>query len=366
MDHESMSQIKQQEDKMAENASNKRKWEGANGRSSSQQQKKEPKNPSLESETEKAEVTCHECGMLGHYKSDCPIWRCQNRVNKYWKEKAHEDSSIWLQKALGTRLDMSMAYHPQTDGQNVRLTGPEIIHEITEKVVQIKSRIQAARDRQKSYTDMRHKPLEFQVGDKVMWKVSPWKRGYPFWHTREAEPKKCLSDESLVVPFVEIHIDDKLHFVEELVEILDQEVKRLKQSGFEDPDHPDKVYKLLSDEFEKLMKDKFQMSSMGELTFFLDGDAADVDEHLYRSIIGSLMCLTASMPDIMFVVCACARFQVSPKTSHLLAVKRIFRYLKGKPSLGLWYSKDSPLELVAYTDSDYAGATKIGKSTMDG
>ncbi|GJW45404.1 putative ribonuclease H-like domain-containing protein [Tanacetum coccineum] len=126
--------------------------------------------------------------------------------------------------------------------------------------------------------------------------------------------------------------------------------------------------------FEKLIKDKFQMSSMGELTFFLglqvqqkedgmfisldkyvaeilkksnssdvksastpvdlekhlvkDGDADDVDVHLYRSIIGSLMYLTVSRPDIMFTVCACARFQVTPKTSHLLAVKRIFRYLK--------------------------------------
>ncbi|GKF14986.1 hypothetical protein Tco_0056448, partial [Tanacetum coccineum] len=97
-----------------------------------------------------------------------------------------------------------------------------------------------------------------------------------------------------------------------------------------------------------------------------DGDATDVDEHLYRSMIGSLMYLTASRPDIMFAVCACARFQVSPKTSHLLAVKRIFRYLKGKPSLGLWYSKDSPLELVAYTDSDYAGATLDRKSTTGG
>ncbi|GJU59034.1 uncharacterized mitochondrial protein-like protein [Tanacetum coccineum] len=97
-----------------------------------------------------------------------------------------------------------------------------------------------------------------------------------------------------------------------------------------------------------------------------DADADDVDEHLYRSMIGSLMYLTASRPDIMFAVCACARFQVSPKTSHLLAVKRIFRYLKGKPSLGLWYSKDSPLELVAYTDSDYAGATLDRKSTTGG
>ncbi|GKE87877.1 hypothetical protein Tco_1565352, partial [Tanacetum coccineum] len=94
-----------------------------------------------------------------------------------------------------------------------------------------------------------------------------------------------------------------------------------------------------------------------------DIDAGDVDEHLYRSMIRSLMYLTASRPDIMFAVCACARFQVFPKTSHLLAIKRIFRYLKGKPSLGLWYSKDSPLELVAYTDSDYAGATLNRKST---
>ncbi|GKE33591.1 hypothetical protein Tco_1452913, partial [Tanacetum coccineum] len=84
------------------------------------------------------------------------------------------------------------------------------------------------------------------------------------------------------------------------------------------------------------------------------------------SMIGSLMYLTTSRPDIMFAVCACARFQVTPKTSHLLAVKRIFRYLKGKPTLGLWYSRDSPFELVAYTDSDYAGATQDRKSTTRG
>ncbi|GJR73922.1 putative ribonuclease H-like domain-containing protein [Tanacetum coccineum] len=164
--------------------------------------------------------------------------------------------------------------------------------------------------------------------------------------------------------------------------------------------------------FEKLMKDKFQMSSMGELTFFLrlhvqqkengifisqdkyvdeilkkfnytdvktastpvdlekplvkDGDANDVDVYLYRSMIRSLMYLTASKPDIMFTVCACARFQVTPKTSHLLAVKRIFRYLKGKPTLGVWYSRDSPFELVAYTDSDYVEATQDRKSTTGG
>ncbi|GKA65062.1 hypothetical protein Tco_0764769 [Tanacetum coccineum] len=97
-----------------------------------------------------------------------------------------------------------------------------------------------------------------------------------------------------------------------------------------------------------------------------DGDADDVDVHLYRYMIGSLMYLTASRPDIMFAVCACVRFQVTHKTSHLLAIKRIFRYLKGKPTLGLWYSRDSPFVLVAYSDSDYARATQDMKSTTGG
>ncbi|GKB24647.1 putative ribonuclease H-like domain-containing protein, partial [Tanacetum coccineum] len=83
-----------------------------------------------------------------------------------------------------------------------------------------------------------------------------------------------------------------------------------------------------------------------------DEEAADVDVHLYRSLIGSLMYLTTSRPDIMFAVCNYARFQVSPKTSHLHAVKRIFRYLKGQPKLGLWYPRDSPFELEAFTNSD--------------
>ncbi|GJW24201.1 putative reverse transcriptase domain-containing protein [Tanacetum coccineum] len=107
-------------------------------------------------------------------------------------------SHLWksLNKALGTQLDMSTAYHPQTDGQSERtiqtledmlracvidfwkdaqLTSPEIIHETTEKIIQIKKRIQAVRDRQKSYADRRRKPLQFEAGDKVMLKVSPWK-----------------------------------------------------------------------------------------------------------------------------------------------------------------------------------------------
>ncbi|GKB47720.1 putative ribonuclease H-like domain-containing protein, partial [Tanacetum coccineum] len=129
------------------------------------------------------------------------------------------------------------------------------------------------------------------------------------------------------------------------------------------------IKKSLCTEFKKMIHKKFQMISMGELTFFLgltpmetqkpllkDEDGEEVDVHLYRSMIGSLMYLTSSRPDIMFIVCACARYQVNPKVSHLHAVKRIFRYLKGQPKLGLWYPKDSPFDLVAYTDSDYAGA----------
>ncbi|GJT15768.1 hypothetical protein Tco_0874474 [Tanacetum coccineum] len=85
-----------------------------------------------------------------------------------------------------------------------------------------------------------------------------------------------------------------------------------------------------------------------------------------RSMIGSLMYLTSSRTDIMFAVCACAKFQVLPKASHLHVVKRIFRYLKGQPKLGLWYPRDSSFDLVAYSDSDYAGASLDRKSIIGG
>ncbi|GJX67988.1 hypothetical protein Tco_0303715 [Tanacetum coccineum] len=97
-----------------------------------------------------------------------------------------------------------------------------------------------------------------------------------------------------------------------------------------------------------------------------DEEAEDVDVYLYRSMIGSLMYLTASRLDIMFVVYACARFQVTPKISQFNDVKRIFRYLKGQPTLGLWYPKDLPFDLEAFSDSDYTGASLDRKSTIGG
>ncbi|GKB75964.1 putative reverse transcriptase domain-containing protein [Tanacetum coccineum] len=206
---------------------------------------------------------------------------------------SHFTSRFWqsLQSALGTQLDMSTTYHPETDGQSertiqtledmlracvidfgkgwerhlplaevgdVQLTGPEIIHETTEKIVQIRQRLQAARDRQRSYANIRRKPLEFQVGDRVMLKISPRKGVIRFGKQGKLNPryigpfkilewigpvayklelleelrnvhstfhifnlKKCLSDESLVIPMKELQRDDKLNFVEEPVEIMD-------------------------------------------------------------------------------------------------------------------------------------------------
>ncbi|GJY83655.1 putative reverse transcriptase domain-containing protein [Tanacetum coccineum] len=128
----------------------------------------------------------------------------------------------------------------QAEVGDAQLTGPEIVRETTEKIIQIKHRLQASRDRQRSYADKRRKPLKFQVRDKVMLKVSPWKGVIRFGKQGKLNPryigpfkilaKKCLSDEPLAIPLDEIHIDEKLNFIEESVEIMDRKVKRLKQS----------------------------------------------------------------------------------------------------------------------------------------
>ncbi|GKE35726.1 putative reverse transcriptase domain-containing protein [Tanacetum coccineum] len=206
-----------------------------------------------------------------------------------------------LQRALGTNLDMSTAYQPQTNGQSkrtiqtlkdmlhacaidfgkdwchslvcwaevgqVQLTGLDLVQETTEKIIQIKQRMQVARDRQKSYANLKHNPMEFQVGDKVMLKVSPWKGVVRFGKRGKLNPmyvgpfkvlekvgsiayklelpqelsrvnnmfhvsnlKKCYADEPLAVPLDGLHFDDKLQFVKELVEIMDREVKKLRRS----------------------------------------------------------------------------------------------------------------------------------------
>ena len=156
----------------------------------------------------------------------------------------------------------------------------------------------------------------------------------------------------------------------------------------------------LCQRFSKLMQSRYEMSMMGELTFFLELQVhqrsegifinqakyvrdllkkfelmsifvkLDADEKgksvnitTYRGMISSLLYLTASRPNIMFATCLCARFQANPKESHLIAVKRIFRYLKGTQSLGLWYLKDTGFNLVSYSDVDYARCRVDRKST---
>ncbi|KAJ0903945.1 putative RNA-directed DNA polymerase [Helianthus annuus] len=168
----------------------------------------------------------------------------------------------------------------------------------------------------------------------------------------------------------------------------------------------------MCEEFRQLMTAEFEMSAMGELqcflglqvrqlqngTFIHQGKYAKellkkfdmddckpcstpiatnklvmseekddlVDQTLYRSMIGSLLYLTASRPDIMFATCVCARSQSAPRKSNLIAVKRIFRYLKGAPTLGIWYPADGKIELSGFSDSDFAGCDKTRKSTSGG
>ncbi|KAL7587106.1 hypothetical protein Lser_V15G36039 [Lactuca serriola] len=171
-------------------------------------------------------------------------------------------------------------------------------------------------------------------------------------------------------------------------------------------------YTALCKEFEGVMKKWFEMSSLGEMTMFMglhvkqsstgilihqakyvddilekfgfrdaktaltpmakrplrapNHEGESVDQTYYRSMIGSLMYLTASRPDIMFAVCQCARFQANPKLSYLIAAKRIFRYLKGCPKMGFWYPKNPEFDLYAFVDSNYGGCELDRKSTLGG
>ncbi|GJU95610.1 retrovirus-related pol polyprotein from transposon TNT 1-94 [Tanacetum coccineum] len=540
-----------------------------------------------------------------------------------------------------------------------QLMGPEIIRETTEKIVQIKNCLLAACSRQKSYADVRRKPLEFNVArvGPVAYKLELPEELQGIHNTfHVSNMKKCLSNESLVIPLDEIQLDDKLHFIEEPIEImyrkeredqfrikyphlftskltvdkangslgqsslkgerlylgflalsdvlivplisllkvipgrvlvtpgsvvvtpgsvittgsilvtpgsvittgsilvtpgsvittgsilvtpgsvittgsilvtpakgyaqkegidfeesfapvawleavrlfiayaahksftvyqmdvkttflygpLKEEVYVNQPDGFVDPYHPDQVYRLkkalyglkqaprawydelsnflvskgfskgsidptlfitkhgedillvqiyvddiifgstnpkLSKRFEKLMHNKFDMSMMGELKFFLgiqihqsprgifinqakyaqeilkkhgmtscdsigtpmatkhldaDLSGTPVDQTKYRSMVGALMYLTASRPDIVHATCYCARYQAKPTEKHLTAVKRIFRYLKDSINMGLWYPKDTGFELTAFSDSDHAGCLDSRKSTSGG
>ena len=94
-----------------------------------------------------------------------------------------------------------------------------------------------------------------------------------------------------------------------------------------------------------------------------DPEGEPVDQTEYRSMIGSLMYLTASRPYIVFAVCQCARYQANPKLCHLITVKRIFRYLKGSPKLDLWYPKNPYFDLYAFVDNNYGGCELDRKST---
>ncbi|GKA17684.1 retrovirus-related pol polyprotein from transposon TNT 1-94 [Tanacetum coccineum] len=167
----------------------------------------------------------------------------------------------------------------------------------------------------------------------------------------------------------------------------------------------------ISKRYKKIMHNKFEMSMMGELKFFLgiqihqsprgtfinqakyaqeilnmhgmtscdsigtlmatkhldaDLSGTPVDQTKYRSMVGALMYLTTSRPDIVHATCYCARYQAKPTEKHLTAVKRIFRYLKNTINMGLWYPKDTGFELTAFSDSDHAGCLDSRKSTSGG
>ncbi|GJS49780.1 putative ribonuclease H-like domain-containing protein [Tanacetum coccineum] len=228
---------------------------------------------------------------------------------------------------------------------------------------------------------------------------------------------QALQDESWVEAMQEKLLQFKLQKVWVLVDLpygkkeevailygtIEEEVYVHQPIGFVDPAYPNKVYKVIKalyglhqaprawyetldgkwfqesqDKYVADILKKFDFLSIRIATTPIESNkplvkdeyGVDVDVHVYRSMIGSLMYLTASRPDIMFGCFAYARYssqiQKPQKASHLNAVKRIFRYLKHQPKLGLWYPRDSPFEFEAYSDSDYEGASLDRKSIIGG
>jgi hypothetical protein len=154
-----------------------------------------------------------------------------------------------------------------------------------------------------------------------------------------------------------------MSMIGELTYFLGFQVKQMKGGNFL---FQEKYTKDLLKRFnmEKYKPIKTPMPTNGHLD--LDEGGNPVDQTLYRSMIGSLLYLTASRLDIMFSVCMCDQFQANPKKDHLRAVKRILRYLKHTPSIGLWYPKGATFDLIGYSDSDYADCKIDRKSTFGG
>ncbi|GJY65386.1 putative ribonuclease H-like domain-containing protein, partial [Tanacetum coccineum] len=222
------------------------------------------------------------------------------------------------------------------------------------------------------------------IGTKWVYRNKKDERGVVVRNKARIEAIRIFLAFASYMGFIVYQMDVKSAF---LYGKIDEEVYVSQPPSFLDPKYPQKVYKVVKalyglHQAPRACQDKYVAEILKKFDFVnvktastpietqkplvKDEEASDVDVHLYRSMIGSLMYLTASRPDIMFAICACSRFQVTPKTSHLSAVKRIFRYLKGKPKLGFWYPRVSSFDLEAYSDSDYAGANLDRKSTTRG
>ncbi|GJZ99666.1 putative reverse transcriptase domain-containing protein [Tanacetum coccineum] len=209
--------------------------------------------------------TCFKLSVIRAIEFALNFWKVASEVEFSYNNSYHASIKAAPFEALyGRRFRLPVCW---VEVGQVQLTGPELVQETTERIIHIKQRIQTARDRQKSYANLKRKPMEFQVRDKVMLKVSPWKGVVCFGKRGKLNPryvgpfkvlkmvgavayklelpqelsrvhntfhvsnlKKCYSNDPLVVPLEGLQVDDKLHFVEEPIEIMDREVKQLRRS----------------------------------------------------------------------------------------------------------------------------------------